>query len=413
MNKDSMAKHIERVATIKNLSNGCITQAMAALQLNLSIRQIRRIHKKYAEGGVIALFHQNKGKPNLRKISSEIEQQAVAWIRSNGSDFGPTFAQEKLIEYLKISVSVSTVRGWLIKNGILKTCRKPNRKQFERRKRKAFFGIMIQVDGSDHDWFEGRGERCTLLTAIDDATGIITARFAKEESTLDLMLLFKKYIELYGRPHKVYTDHYAAYKVNTGNTNGDKKTQLGRCLDDLNIELIFANSPQAKGRIERNHGTHQDRLVKEMRLRGISTIEAANKYLEEEYISQFNKKFTVQPLNLTDAHRTKKGFDLDIIFAIQETRIMKNDGTIQYKNMLFQITKNRIYVKPKQSILIREHLDGSLSFWIDDIRLGYEQIDSRPMIIKEEIKKIYKPRVASAANRKWNQQTFASATPTK
>lgn len=404
-----MARNIERVAVLKNLSSGHMTQAMAALQLNLSVRQIRRIQKKYIEGGAIKLLHQNMGKPNSRKISSEIEQKAIAWIRLNGSDFGPTFAQEKLIEYLDISVSVGTIRGWLIKNGILKTRRKPNRQQFERRKRKAFFGIMLQVDGSNHDWFEGRGEKCTLLTAIDDATGIITARFAEGESTFDLMLLFKQYIELYGRPHMVYADHYSAYKINVGNADGDKKTQLGRSLDDLGIELVFANSPQAKGRIERNHGTHQDRLVKEMRLRGISTIDAANRYLEEEYISQFNNKFAVKPAHARDAHRSKKGFDLDMIFTIKEKRIMQNDGIVQYKNMLFQITKNRIYVKPKQNVLIREHLDGSLSFWIDAIRLGYEQIDEKPIIHKEEIKKIRLPRTATAANRRWNQETFASA----
>src|SRR5258706_10426378 len=301
MDKDTMAKHIERVAVMKNLTNGHITQTVAALQLDLSVRQVRRLHKKYTSGGVTALYHQNTGKPNSRKISTEIEQQAIQWVRSKGPDFGATFTQEKLNEYLGIKVSVGTVRGWLIQHRILKVRRKPNRQQFERRKRKSYFGLMLQVDGSTHDWFEGRGDKCTLLTCIDDATGRIMAKFATGENTIDLMLLFRKYIELYGRPHMIYTDHGGAYKVNVGNMDGEKKTQLGRALDQLGIELIFANSPQAKGRIERNHGTHQDRLVKEMRLHEISTIEAANKYLEEEYIAQFNKKFAVQPAHTKDA----------------------------------------------------------------------------------------------------------------
>jgi hypothetical protein len=410
MNKNIMAKHIERVAVIKNLTSRHITQAMAALQLNLSIRQIRRLHKKYNAGGAIALHHQNIGKPNSRKISLEIEQKAIEWIRLKGPDFGATFAQEKLDEYLDIKVSVGTVRGWLIQNKILKTRCKPNRQQFERRKRKSYFGVMLQVDGSDHDWFENRRNRCTLLTGIDDATGKIMARFAEGESSIDLMRLFKSYIELYGRPHMVYTDHGGAYKVNIGNANGEKKTQLGRALNQLGIELIFANSPQAKGRIERNHGTHQDRLIKEMRLREISTIEAANKYLEDEYIPQFNKKFAVQPAQTKDAHRHIKGFNLDVIFTIQEERIMQNDGIIQYKNMLFQITKNRIYVKPRGKILVCEHLNGSLSFWIDSIRLGYEQINEKPIMLKETTIKQCKPNKPGKISRNWNSDIYTPKT---
>lgn len=401
-----MAQHIERAAVIKNLAHGHITQGVAALQLSLSIRQIRRLYKKYKIGGTAALFHQNRGKPNPRRISSDIEQQAVEWIRAKGSDFGATFAQEKLSEHLSIKVSVGTVRGWLIHHKILKTRRTPNRQQFEKRKRKSYFGVMLQVDGSEHDWFEGRGDRCTLLTCIDDATGKIMARFAMGENSIDLMRLFKNYIEIYGRPHMVYTDHGGAYKVNIGNADGEKKTQLGRALNQLDIELIFANSPQAKGRIERNHGTHQDRLVKEMRLREISTIEAANKYLEEEYVLQFNTKFAVQPAQIKDAHRSKKGFNLDMIFTIQEERVMQNDGTIQYKNMLFQITKNRIYVKPKSKIRVCEHLNGSLSFWIDSIQLGYEQIDEKPIVYKETTTQPLKPYKPTKINRNWNNGIY-------
>lgn len=402
-----MAKHIERVAVMKNLISGHMTQAVAAVQLSLSIRQIRRLHKKYKSGGSEALYHQNRGKPNPRKISSEIEQQAITWIQSNGPDFGATFAQEKLDEYLGIKASVGTIRSWLIQHKILKTRRKPNRQQFERRKRKSYFGVMLQVDGSYHNWFEDRGDRCTLLTFIDDATGKIMARFAKEETMIDLMILFKKYLELYGRPHMIYTDHGGPYKVNIGNADGDKKTQLGRALDQLGIELIFANSPQAKGRIERNHGTHQDRLVKEMRLRGISTIDAANTYLEQEYIPQFNKKFAVQPAQAKDVHRPLKGFNLDKIFTMQEERMMQNDGTVQYKNMLFQITKNRIYVKPKSKILVREHLDGSLSFWIDPMQLGYEQINEKPIIFKEEPQpKPFKPNKPNKISRNWKSGIY-------
>src|SRR5260221_1895965 len=411
MNKDTMARHIERVAVIKNLKDGKIKQSIAALQLSLSVRQIRRIHKKYSQGGAIALFHQNMGKQSPRKISSEVEDRALGWIKANGSDFGPTFAQEKLEEYINIKVSFGTVRNWLIKSGLLKPRSKPKKNLFERRKRKAFAGLMLQVDGSPHNWFEDRGERCALLTVIDDATGKIMARFAKQETISDLMILLKNYIELYGSPHMVYTDNVAPYKVNINNQEGDKKTQLGRALEELNIELVHANSPQAKGRIERNHATHQDRLIKELRLRNIATIEAANEYLEKEYLAQFNQKFSIKPAREQNAHRPKKNYNLDLIFSLQEERIMQNDGIIQYKNMLFQITKNRIYVKPKGKIIIREHLDGSLSFWLDQIQLGYEQIDERPTIENEAIQKAFQPRKASEANKRWNSGIYTRTSP--
>jgi transposase len=268
MNKDTMGKLIERAATMKSLQEKQITQVAASIQLGVSERQIRRLYKRYKKDGSEALIHKNIGKQSQRKLSSSIEAQAIEWLRQNGSDFGSTFAQEKLIEYLGINVSVGTIRTWRIKHG-LHVSRSKKCKIYVRRQRKQFFGAMVQVDGSKHDWFEGRGEKCMLLTMIDDATGKIYSIFSPGESTKGLMTLFRQYIEKYGRPHVIYTDHGGAYKVNVGNAEGDKKTQLGRALDELGIKLIFANSPQAKGRVERNHGIHQDRLIKEMRLRGI------------------------------------------------------------------------------------------------------------------------------------------------
>lgn len=405
MHKDIMAKHIERVAIITNLTTGIITQKVAALQLNLSTRQIRRMKKKYTSEGAIGLLHQNQGRPNSQKKSPEIENQVINWIKENGADFGATFAQEKIKEYLKIDLSVGTIRTWLIRHKMLHIRRKPNRQQFERRQRKAYFGLMLQVDGSRHDWFEGRAEWCTLLTCIDDATGKILARFATGETSKDLMILFKDYISLYGRPHSVYSDHGGAYKVNTGNAEGYKKTQLGRALDELGIELIFANSPQAKGRVERNHGTHQDRLVKEMRLRGISSIGEANHYLNEEYIQKFNQQFSVKPAKSEDVHRSIKGFNIDKIFTIQEERVVQNDGIVQYKNMIFQITKNRIFVKSKTKILICEHLDGQTTLWIDAINLGYKKISQRPIAIKiEKTRTTNPPKKPSPASLLWNNR---------
>jgi transposase len=383
MNKDTMAKLIERGAVLKQLETKSLTQRVAGLRLGLSERQIRRLYKRYKSKGSQGLIHGNIGRQNKRKIPPEIESKAMAWLKEFGRDFGSTFAQEKLTEYVGVKASVGTIRTWRIKNGLhAPKCRK-EKKQFSRRARKSLFGMMVQIDGSPHDWFGNRGEKCTLLTAIDDATGKIHARFAQEETTIDLMKLMRSYVERYGRPHMAYTDHGGPYKVNIGNTEGNKVTQLGRAFGQLDIELIHANSPQAKGRVERNHKTNQDRLYKEMGLRGISTIEAANEYLEKEYIPDFNRRFVVSPASNQDAHRSINGINLDTIFNIQSIRIVQNDGVVQFEKQLFQITKNRIYAQPKSAVTVHEHLDGTITLWSGSIQLGYDIITShRPRLPK-------------------------------
>jgi transposase InsO family protein len=403
MDKDTMAKLIERGAILKRLEEKGITQKIAGLQLKLSERQIRRLKRRYAAGGAAGLIHGNFGKSSPQRIAEEIELKAIAWLKEFGPDFGSTFASEKLEEYLGIKVSVGTTRNWRIKHGIHIPRNKRAAQQFSRRERKAMFGVMLQVDGSPHDWFEGRGERCMLLTAIDDATGKITARFAEQEETQDLMILMRSYMEKYGRPLSIYTDHGGPYKVNTGNAEGDKLTQLGRAFKNLGIEHIHAGSPQAKGRVERNHGTNQDRLIKEMRLRNIRTIEVANKFLEDEYLPDFNSRFVVEPAHTQDAHRSLKGFNLDNIFCFEEKRLVQNDGIIQFQKHIFQITKNRIYAQAKSSVIVRTHLDGSITLWSKDVQLGYEELKARP--IRQAAKSSYnndkKPRVPSEASKRW------------
>jgi Integrase core domain. len=401
MNKDIMMRHVDRAATMKRLVAKEITQGTAALQLGLSERQIRRIYKAYKTGGTEVLIHKNLGRISMQKTSKETQSRVIGWLKEHGTDFGSTFAQEKIKEYLGIQVSVSTIRTWRIHEGFHRPRRTSDKHKFKRRERKSYFGLMLQIDGSHHDWFENRGMRCTLLTCIDDATGKIMARFAQGESTQDLMLLMWKYIEKYGRPHMLYSDHGGPYKVNAGNPDGDKLTQLGRALSELDIKIIYANSPQAKGRVERNHSTHQDRLVKEMRLRNIFTIDEANEYLEKEYIPQFNQRFVVNPAQTKDAHRSIKGFNLNNIFCTQIERVMQNDGVIQHEKTLLQITKNRIYVKPRSKILVRTSLDGSISLWYGSIELGYEQIKSKPAIEKTPPKGI--GHKVSPASYSWNK----------
>jgi hypothetical protein len=371
--------------------------------LNITERQVRRLKKRYAAEGALGLIHKNCGKCSPRKIAEEIELKAMAWLQEHGPDFGSTFAKEKLEEYLGIKVSVGTTRNWQIKHKLHVPRNKRATKQFKRRQRKALFGVMLQVDGSPHDWFEGRAPICSLLTAIDDATGKIVARFAEQEETKDLMILMRTYIKKYGRPLSVYTDHGGPYKVNIGNPEGIKMTQLGMVFEKLGIEHIHANSPQAKGRVERNHGTNQDRLIKEMRLRSICTIEAANKYLEEEYLPDFNRRFVVEPANTQDAHRSLRGLNLDNVFCLEEKRVVQNDGVIQFENHIFQVTKNRIYAQAKSSIMVRTHLNESITLWAKNIQLGYEELKAMPSKKTKSVacNNDKKPRTASNADRNW------------
>lgn len=404
MNKDTMAKLIERGAILKQLQEGKLTQKTAGLQLSITERQIRRLYKRYVSEGALGLIHKNCGRPSPRRLSVELELRAIAWLKEYGPDFGSTFGQEKLEQYLDIKVSVSSLRNWRIKHGLHVPRSKRAKKQFMRRKRKPLFGMMTQLDGSPHDWFEGRRGECMLLTAIDDATGKIVARFAEGEETKELMILMRTYIEKYGRPHMAYTDNGGAYRVNTGNPDGSKMTQLGRAFHQLGIELVHAHSPQAKGRVERNHGTNQDRLIKEMRLRGISTIEAANKFLEEEYLPDFNERFVVEPAGTENAHRSLNGMNLNNIFCIEENRLVQNDGVVEFEKHIFQITKNRIYAQSKSTVLVRTHLDGSITLWAKDIRLGYEELSARP--VRKPVPITRKPQPVSQASKNWNNGIY-------
>lgn len=412
MDKDSMGTMIDRGIIVKSVIEKRMSQKSAAIRLKLSVRQIRRLCKKYKAEGAKSLIHGNKNKPSKRKIAEEKVLKAIEWLKTNGPDYGPTFASEKILQYCEIKLSRSTTRRIMLQYGLIKEPKKKEKKEFKRRQRKECFGAMLQIDGSFDKWIGDDKSTVVLLTVVDDATGKIESLLADGESTEALMALMRTYIEKYGIPQVVYSDHGSAYKVNVGNHEGIKQTQLGRALAELGIDLIFANSPQAKGRIERNHAIHQDRLIKELRLRKISTMEAANAYLQEEYIPEFNRRFTVVPTRAEDVHRSAKGFDMDRIFSVHHTRKIQNDGIIQFNNMLFQITKNRSYAQPKSDVTIRVHLDHSLTLWSGTTMLGYEVIDERPVHeqqVKPVSNNVAKPNEASKAWKNGNYLMYMAA----
>ncbi len=303
-----------------------------------------------------------------------------------------------------IQVSREVVRKAMIEEGLWHS-RKRSGKHRKRRERKLMFGMMIQLDGSPHDWFEGRAPECTLLVFIDDATSrILWLEFAPSESVFALMAATKNYIEKYGIPQTFYVDHGSVFHVNLNNKDDIKKTQWERACESIDIEIEHAHSPQAKGRVERCNQTMQDRLIKEMRLAGISSITAANNYLRaSNFITKHNAAFQVPPTQQGNAHADAQSYDLADVFSMQETRILMNDFTITYHNRIFQLTPHqKTILRPKDIIVVKVHLDGEIKLWIRKTALAFSEIYQRvtPQVQEKKIVD-YKPRKPSQSSQRW------------
>ena len=302
-------------------------------------------------------------------------------------DFGPTLFTEKLEEREGITVSRETVRTWLMEEGEWKKHRK-RKAHRQWRERKDHYGEMLQMDGSHHDWFEGRGPECVLMGYIDDATGRAYGRFYDYEGTIPAMDSFKRYITKYGLPMSVYLDKHTTYKSWVRRDEFrevEPISQFGRALQELGVRKLHAHSPQAKGRIERLFNTFQDRVVKEMRLKGVSTIEEANKFLVS-YLPVYNRRFQVTPKEKEDLHRTVKDIDLDTVLCIKTERTLKNDHTIQLNGKLYQIEDN---IRAKR-VTIEELIDGSMRIRHKGVQVAFHEIVQRPA--KPEKERPYLPK---------------------
>ena len=372
-------EELKRLSVIHKAIDGGITQAEAGEILNISDRQIRRIVTRVEEEGDKGVIHRSRGQPSHNAIDIRIKKRALKLCRAVYEGFGPTLASEKLFERDKIGISRETLRQWLKHEDMPYGDRKkrPHRRW---RERKEHFGQMVQMDGSHHDWFEGRGPSCVLMGYIDDATGIPFAKFCPYEGSLTAMDSFKGYIRKRGIPLSVYLDKHSTYKAAGKRTiedelnNIDPLSQFGRALDELGVELIYANSPQAKGRIERLFETFQDRVIKEMRLRKISSAEAANKFMEC-YLPVFAKRFGVPAAKEGDLHRPlPKGVDLDRILCVKTQRTLNNDFTIAHDKKLYQILDNTTAKK----IIVEERIDGSMITRYKDTALRFKEITNRP-----------------------------------
>lgn len=388
-------KETERIAIMDNLGAKRIKQKHASSQLGISVRQVRRMLKRYKRDGVVGLIHKSRGRVGNRAMKQEKKEQIVVLLKQHYPDFGPTFAAEKLFERDGIRVSEEKVRLLMIGEGLWKAKERKEVIIHTYRERRSCVGELVQLDGSPHAWFEDRADPCTLIAYIDDATSrIMGGEFADYEGTFTLFAATEHYLKTYGKPLSLYVDKHSTFKINRQATVEEElkdlqpQSQFGRAMSELRIELICANSPQAKGRVERLFETLQDRLVKELRLAGISTKEEATRYFREVYIPKHNAKFAILPKDRTNMHRVLLlSDDLSRIFTVQTKRQVSKTLVVQYKNTRYQLdTKGAYqYLLQKQNILVEENKEGTLVFRHKDTVLPYTvigQIFKQPTLIQ-------------------------------
>jgi transposase len=395
-------KELTRLEIMQRIEEGGLKQKEAAEILKVTERHVRRLLQAYRQSGAGGLVSKRRGKPSNNQLKGEVKQEVVDLIFRNYHDFGPTLAHEKLTEQHGMKLSVETVRKLMISEGLWKPKKSKKLVVHHMRERRACFGELVQLDGSPHAWFEERGEVCNLLVFIDDATGrLMELYFTPGETTFSYFAATERYLARHGKPAAFYSDRNSIFKVNIKNAlTGSGMTQFGRAMKELDIEIICANTPQAKGRVERAIQILQDRLVKEMRLRAISSIEAANEYVAE-FMADYNERFAVEPKSRHNMHRLVEPLeDLERIFTLQERRTLSKNLTLQYKNVVYQIqTARPSYAMRKTSVTICEDCQGKIDILYKGHPLEYtiyqkqqrqaEVVSSKA--IDEKLKKPNKP----------------------
>ena len=379
--------------------------------LKLSVRQVRRLWKDYQARGDVGLIHGLRGKPSNHSKRPSFKQQVLERYASCYADFGPTLAAEHLSED-GLQVRRETLWRWLLKAGLWSR-RQRRAVHRSRRERRSCLGEMVQMDGSHHDWFEGRGERCVLMVMIDDATSRTWARFFEGETTRAAMEVFGSYVRKYGLPHSLYVDRDSIYRSDRQATVEEElrgqpapATQFARAMAQLNVALILANSPQAKGRVERMNGTLQDRLVKQMRLQGIDNIASGNLFLEKRFLPALNRKFTVAAKNALDVHRSMPaGVKLQEVLSFQEERRVSNDWCVRWRSRIFQLDRRHEALGlAGRELTVREKLDGSIDLLSQGHALHWKELKERPMPARSkptiQNNRPWKPAVAHPWNRR-------------
>lgn len=350
-----------------------ITLRVASVLIDRSLRQTKRLYKRFREQGAKGLVHRLRDRVSNRRLPEEFRDKIVRRHQARYSDFGPTLACEKLAEE-GLVVSPDTLVAILKERRLWRPMRRRGRHRTRRDRRKNF-GVMVQMDGSHHDWFEGRGSWCVLMVIVDDATGRTYARFYSAETTEAAFDVFGHWVKSHGVPRSVYVDRHSIYR---DEGHPEKPTQFGRAMKELGAELILARSPQAKGRVERKHRVFQDRLVKELRLRAISDMQQANVLLEKHLLPELNRRFSVKPAAAADLHR-KTPESLDEILCVKEPRVVGCDWCVRWKNRWLQIEAGEASAGlAKRKVMVKQLGDGRLLVEHQGQRLGFTELTSRP-----------------------------------
>ena len=398
-------KETERITVLDNLIAKRVKQKHAAMQLGISVRQVRRLMKRYKQEGIGGLTHKSRGCISNRALSADQRKRIVFLLQKEYPDFGPTLAAEKLFERDSIPVSKETVRKLMIQEQLWKAKQQKRGTIHTYRERRSCVGELVQLDGSPHPWFEQRAEPCTLIAYIDDATSrIMDGEFVDYEGTFNLFSATEQYLLTHGKPVAFYVDKHSTFKVNRQATIEEElkdlmpQSQFGRALMQLRIELIFAHSSEAKGRVERLFETLQDRLVKELRLEGVSTKTEGTRYFREVYIPKHNAKFAVLPKDPTNVHRAlESSDDLSRIFTVQSYRHISKVLVVQYKNTRYQLdsTGSYQYFLKNQKILVEENSCGQIVFRHNQKTIPYHSIGhlfQQPKLVQVASAKTFQER---------------------
>jgi len=371
-----------RVELLQLWERGELGVAELCVQMEIGERQVYRVTARYRQGGIAGVVHGLRGRASNHAFDGSLKKKVGRLYEKNYRDYGPTLLSEVLLKNHAIKVSDETLRGWLAGKWVT---RRKDRKHRKKRDRRTAIGAMIQFDGSDHDWFEGRHSPCTLLVAVDDASNRVFARMVASENSEDVMRTWKSYCERHGIPQSTYTDRHKVYKAEKEGHH----TDVSRALESLGVKMIYARSPQAKGRVERTHRTLQDRLVKALRLKKISTIDETNRFLDEEFLDDLNARFA-KTEGWRDVHRPLEGYDVKNIFCFQQERVVRNDHTIQFENRFIQLLDAKGGLpQPRSVVILRQWLDGTLHVFHRKQELKFKFLDEKP---KSESKPKTKPK---------------------
>ena len=402
----------KRLVLMEAVKKGSMTVAEAGRLMGVSYRQAKRIWQRFREVGDAGLVHRRRGQAGGRRKDPELKRLVLEKVAQRYPDFGPTLAAEKLQED-GLAVDHETLRRWLVAEGRWAVGRK-RQKHRAWRERKECFGQMVQLDGSHHDWFEGRSPKAVLMVMIDDATNVTGARFAPEETTEASYNVFEGWVKKHGVPGSLYVDRDSIYRcerlasVEEQIAGQEPQTHFGRAMERLGVELILANSPQAKGRVERRNGLLQDRLVKELRLAGINDVDSANEFLEKTFLPALNARFRFEPRSRVNAHR-KCSLNLREILCWEESRVVAKDWTVAWKGRWLQIDAEHERLSlVKRKVVVRQLRDDSLQLLHAGRKLRWKELPARPQRMKAEPRRVGRTTlVKPEKEHPWRQRGIA------